>query len=128
MYIFTTISFCLVCAFLIVLLRQIKPELAVALSVMSAGIVLTVVVISTTGITDAVINICTKASFSPDNIKVLIKALGICYITGLAKDCGVDCGESALASKIDLAGRVSICAMSLPLFSQILDFSVSLLK
>ncbi len=128
MYIFTIISFCLVCAFLIVLIRQVKPELAVALSVISAGIVLTIIVVNTTGITDAVMNICNKASFSPNNIKILIKALGICYITGLAKDCCVDCGESALASKIDLAGRVSICAMSLPLFSQILDFSVSLLK
>ena len=40
-------------------------------------------------------------------LTILWKALGICYLTGIAGDLCQDCGESALARTVELWGRLS---------------------
>lgn len=58
---------------------------------------------------------------SGEYIGILIKSLAICYITQIASDCCRDCGENAIASRIDFAGKISLLLLSLPLFEKILD-------
>ena len=48
-------------------------------------------------------------------LTILWKALGICYLTGIAGDLCQDCGESALARTVELWGRLSLVLLSLPL-------------
>lgn len=60
-------------------------------------------------------------------IAVLMKALAVCYITGLAADCCRDAGESAIASRIDFAGRIAVVLISVPLFRNILAIIKGLL-
>ena len=52
--------------------------------------------------------------------EILWKALGICYITGIAGDLCQDCGESALAKTVELWGRLSLVLLSLPLLETLL--------
>ena len=58
---------------------------------------------------------------------VIIKALGICYVTQLASDTCQDAGERAMAGKIELAGRVAVLLLSLPMFSSILQIALELI-
>ena len=53
-------------------------------------------------------------------LEILWKALGICYITGIAGDLCQDCGESALAKTVELWGRLSLVLLSLPLLETLL--------
>lgn len=128
MYILTVIGFCFISTALLTLVRQYKPEFAMPLSLLCAAMILIAVVVQAAGVTDTIMSITEKASVSQENIRVLLKGLGICYVTQLAKDCCMDSGESALASKIDLAGRISLAVLSLPLLSQILDYVTHLLQ
>lgn len=59
---------------------------------------------------------------------ILFKALGICLITQLASDACRDAGEAALASKADLAGKVTLLVLALPLFQKIGELAVSLIN
>lgn len=49
-----------------------------------------------------------KTSLPAAYLEILWKALGICYITGIAGDLCQDCGESALAKTVELWGRLSL--------------------
>ena len=51
---------------------------------------------------------------------VLLKALAVCYITQLASDCCRDSGESAVAGKIEFAGKIAVLLIAVPLFESIL--------
>ena len=50
---------------------------------------------------------------------LLLKSLGMCYITQFSCDCCKDAGETALAGRIELAGKIAIIFMCLPLFKNI---------
>lgn len=47
---------------------------------------------------------------------IMLKSVGICYLTRLAADICRDSGESALASSAEAAGKISLLVLALPLF------------
>ena len=64
---------------------------------------------------------------APEYVQILFKALGICLITQIACDACRDLGETAVASKVEAAGKISVLLISLPLFEQILAVVGSLI-
>ena len=52
---------------------------------------------------------------------VAFKALGICVVTGFIADLCRDAGQSALASRAELAGRCAVFILSLPLLNSLLE-------
>ena len=59
---------------------------------------------------------------------ILLKSLGICYITQLSVDICRDSSENALASQLMTAGKIAVLAVSLPLFGAVLEMVRKLLE
>lgn len=66
-------------------------------------------------------NLLNKARLSYSNLSVLIKSIGICYITQIASDVCKDSGQAAISSKIELVGRIALCICAIPLYREILS-------
>jgi len=62
-----------------------------------------------------------KTSLPAAYLEILWKALGICYITGIAGDLCQDCGESALAKTVELWGRLSLVETLLRTVTEVLS-------
>lgn len=60
--------------------------------------------------------------------KILFKCLGICVITQFASDVCNDASHTALAGQIILAGKICIVALSIPVFSAVLEMIKGLIK
>lgn len=60
-------------------------------------------------------------------IKIILKALSIAYITQLCINICNDSGQSAIAGKVELAGKVIILILAIPLFEQLLKISTDLI-
>ena len=60
-------------------------------------------------------------------IKILIKSLGVVYLTQFTIDYCRDCGENAIATQVMLAGKVALVIISLPLFNAFIDMVKGLL-
>lgn len=60
-------------------------------------------------------------------VQILFKALGLCFITQIACDACRDLGETAIASKVETAGKLSVLLVSLPLFEKILGIAGGLI-
>lgn len=52
---------------------------------------------------------------------IILKALGICILTQLAADICRDSRETAMASAVELAGRISLLLLCVPLVEKLLD-------
>ncbi len=50
---------------------------------------------------------------------ILLKGLGVCLLTQTAADSCRDAGETALAGKAELTGKITLLAMSVPLFEKV---------
>ena len=48
-------------------------------------------------------------------LEPIIKITGIAYITNLSSQICVDAGETALASRVELAGKIAICMLTIPI-------------
>lgn len=102
-----------------VMLRRYHAEYGILISI-ACGILLLAAVLQQISPAIQQINRFFAASGMPEEyILILFKSLGICYITQFAADTCRDAGESALAVKTEIAGRISILLLSLPLFGEI---------
>ncbi len=59
-------------------------------------------------------------------VPVLLKVLGIGYVTQFAADTCRDLGEAGIASKVELCGRGEILLLCLPHFKTLLDVALGL--
>lgn len=123
----TICGFGLLAVVLCVVIRQIKPDSALGIS-LAAGIVIIAAVISASAPSIAALSeLSEKAGIDANLVKILLKALAVCYITTLCADCARDAGESALGSKLELAGRAAIAVISLPVFTNLAEFVTGML-
>ena len=117
-----------VAAFLAVMLRQQRPEQAMAVS-LAAGIgILALVLSKALPVIGTLRELLSTAALPEEYGAILFKALGICLLTQLAADACKDAGESALASKAELAGKLMLLMLALPLFEKIAQLAASLIK
>ena len=72
-------------------------------------------------------DIYSRAGADEEYLTVLFKALGICYITQFACDICKDSGENALATQAELAGKISLMVIALPLFESLADIVAKLI-
>ena len=116
-----------VVAVLSVILRHQRPEQALIL-VLITGVVITVALLGKAeSILDELSAVLSRSGLSSEYTTILFKGLGICLITQLASDTCKDAGESALSAKAELAGRVSLLLLGLPLFQKIASVAVELI-
>lgn len=54
-------------------------------------------------------------------ISVLIKMIGVTYIAGFASDICKDSGHQAMASQIQIFGKLTIMAVCMPIFVNLLE-------
>lgn len=117
-----------VAAFLAVLLRQQRPEQAMAIGLLAGIGVLVLVLTKALPTISSIKEMLDSSSLPGDYGVILFKALGICLLTQLAADTCRDAGETALAGKAELAGKVGLVMLSLPLFQKIADLAISLIN
>ncbi len=112
---------------LCVIVRQIKPESAVFVGIAAGLAILAAVITTAAPSIKAIAELAESAGIDGEFTKVLLKALAVCYITTLSADCARDAGESAVASKLELGGRISIAAISLPVFTNLANMVTGLI-
>ncbi len=54
--------------------------------------------------------------------RLMMKAVGIAFLVSISSSFCRDLGESGIAEKLELCGKVAILALSVPVLTEILDF------
>ena len=68
-----------------------------------------------------------KASINSQFLGILLKITGIALLTEFAVSICKDAGESAIANKVDMGGKVIIISMSIPIIASLLETVVKIL-
>lgn len=61
-------------------------------------------------------------------VKLMVKILGICFLSQLIINICNDSGESALASQTELASKIIVTVMLLPLFESLIKIIAGIMK
>lgn len=115
-------------AMLAVVLRTRRPELAMCLS-LGAGVLVLLTLLRQAGtLFGSVRGLLEVGGISSEYLKAVLKGAGICMITQLTADTCRDAGETALAGKAELAGRLLLLAVAIPLFEDVLQLVTALIN
>ena len=79
------------------------------------------------GIIDMIQSISSKTNINNDFLIILIKITGIAILTEFAVSICKDAGESAIASKVDVGGKILIISLSIPIINALIDTIVKIL-
>ena len=127
MAVFQIAAFGLLAASIVVLVRAYRPEMALQISIVAGLLLLIYIVAQVSGILTSLQAISEKYGVNSAYIGILIKIIGIAYIAQFACEICKDAGESAMASKVELGGRIMILAAALPAAVTLLDMVAALL-
>lgn len=126
MDIFTVCAFSLISLCVVVLVKQLRQEL-VPLTIAVIGVVfLGYLMIQLKPVIEFIGNTA-KQSGMGGYFTVLIKALAIALSCQVCAEICRDCGENSLASKVELAGKIGIIILSLPILQQLLTMAREML-
>ena len=112
---------------IIVILKEYKPEFAIYVSIISGIIILFLIMDRLYGIVNLLINISNKAGAGTEFIGILLKITGIAILTEFAVSICKDSGETAIANKVDLGGKVIIISISIPIITALLELLIQIL-
>lgn len=111
----------LISVVIILVLKQYKPEFAIYVSLIAGVIILLMALTQISGIINLLKDISNKANVNNQFLGLLLKITGIAFLTEFAVSVSNDCGETAIANKIDLGGKATIIVISLPIINSLLE-------
>ena len=117
----------LISVIIIIILKQYKPEFTVYVSICAGIIILSLIMTRLGAVIELLTELSNKVSDTNGFLTILIKITGIAFLTEFAVSICKDSGESAIASKVDLGGKVIIISMSVPIISALLETIVKVL-
>ncbi|MBE0466259.1 MAG: stage III sporulation protein AD [Candidatus Desulforudis sp.] len=121
------VGFGLVAAVLVIILRQYKPEIALLVSV-AAGIALFLAILGKIGaVIEVLHDLSRRANVNMVYLGAILKIVGIAYIADFGAQVCRDAGEGALASKIELAAKILILVLAIPIVMAVLDILMKIL-
>ena len=101
-------------------LKSIKSEYAIWI-LLAAGVVLGISVVGKLQLlVEELLFFQTYVSSYGSYVKLLVKILGITYLAEISADLCKDAGAGALASQIELFGKITILVLSLPILLALL--------
>ena len=117
----------LVALIFIIVIKQYKPEFAIYISLIAGALILLLVMDKFAGIIELLKALASKASVNNEFLLILLKITGIAFLTEFAVSICKDSGETAIANKVDLGGKVIIMSMSIPIMSSLLETIIKIL-
>ncbi len=118
---FAILGFALIVTVLLIVIRKEKPEIAVILAVGAGAVVFSVLLKNIFQIITVFESLALKSQFNLDYLKLMIKILGLAYLAGFGAQICKDAGEGSMAAKIELAGKIVILSLGIPVMVGLLN-------
>lgn len=116
-------------AMTVALLRKFGSDFAVMVKICAGIVLVGAVVLSITPIVNYVNELSEEVGNGrlSESVELMLRVLAVALITHVSANICRDCGESTLASYLELGGKVEILVLSLPMVKGIVDLAVGML-
>ncbi|EJW18018.1 stage III sporulation protein AD [Paenibacillus alvei] len=117
----------LLATILVLVVKEQKPMFAFIISTF-AGIAVFLFLIGKIEVVIQVLeDLAERSGIQPIYLKTILKMIGIAYIAEFGAQIVRDAGQDGMASKIELAGKVLIMVLAIPIISVIIETVMKLL-
>jgi len=109
-----------------VVLKQIRPEIALQLSILAGASIFILILSKVRVIVDLLQTLADQANISSYYLLIILKIVGVAYLAEFGAQICRDAGEGALATKIELAAKVGVIILAIPIIVAITESLVRL--
>ncbi|CUH97436.1 putative membrane protein [Propionispora sp. 2/2-37] len=109
------------------IIRRERPEIALQLTLALSAIIFLLILAKINTVLNLFRDLAEKANISQLYLNTILKIIGIAYIAEFGAQVCRDAGEGAIAGKIELAGKVMVMVMAIPIIVLVLDTVVRLI-
>lgn len=110
------------------LIKEYKPSLAILAVIATVLVIFGYILYQLTSVFDFLGTVYTKVSYGKAFFPILLKVLTVAYIADFVAQICKDAGECAIGSKVELAGKVVIFYLSIPVMMSVLETLTKLLN
>jgi len=114
----------IVASLLYLILQDIQPSFAFLLLLLTSIVIIIVVIQQIQLIIELIQSLGDKAAIESTYIQTILKIIGIAYITEIGANITKDAGLSSVASKLELAGKIFILLLAIPIITAVIDIII----
>ncbi|WP_198507889.1 stage III sporulation protein AD [Bacillus sp. FJAT-45037] len=117
----------LIATFLALVVKEQKPMFAFLLTVFVGVVIFVFLVDEITKIITMLESIARSANINMMYLQTILKIIGIAYIAEFGAQIAKDAGQAAISTKIELAGKILILVMAIPILTAVIEMVLALL-
>lgn len=117
----------LTAALLYIILKDVQPSFAYLLLLLTSIYILFLVIKQIGIIIQLLQSLGERANVQSFYIDTILKIIGIAYITELGSNITKDAGLSSVSAKIELAGKVFILLLAIPIITAVVEAMIHLI-
>jgi stage III sporulation protein AD len=115
----------LICVAVGSVIKLVRGEMAFAVRIAGLLVAFGMIILSSDVLLRDVSDALDAGSFS-EYAELILKSLGIAVLTHVAAAVCRDCGEGGLAGAVELAGKIEILLLSLPMIERLLKYTAEI--
>lgn len=121
------VGIALVSTFLALIVKEQKPNFAFLLIVFVGCSIFLFLVDKIYSVVQMIEKLAADAKVNLIYVETILKIIGIAYIAEFASQITKDAGQGTIASKIELAGKILILAMAIPILTVLIETIIQLI-
>ena len=126
MEIWQIVGLALIVTVISVVLKQIRPEIAMQLTILAGASIFILIISKIKIIVDLLQTLADQANISSYYLIIVLKIVGVAYLAEFGAQICRDAGEGALATKIEVAAKVGVIVLAIPIIVAITESLVRL--
>lgn len=109
------------------IVKSFKPELSLYVVLATILVIFLMALDKLTAVFQFLASVYNEMTYGKDFFPIIIKVLVVAYLADFTSQLCRDAGETAIGSKVELAGKIIIFYLSMPILLAILELINSLL-
>ncbi|MBE6031846.1 MAG: stage III sporulation protein AD [Firmicutes bacterium] len=107
--------------------KSYKPEISLYIVIATVLLLFSLILLRLTAVFDYLGSIYDRITYGKAFFPILLKVLGVAYVTDFTAQLCKDAGEGSIGNKVELAGKVIIFYLAVPIMMSVLELVADLL-
>ncbi len=109
------------------ILKETRPEFTIFISLITGVIIFLALIPKLVYLLDVMRDLSQKVDIEIIYFSTILKIIGIAYIVEFGSQLCRDAGENSIAMKIEMAGKLSILVLSIPILLGLMELIMKIL-
>ncbi len=127
MDIFRIVGLGIISTVLTVILKNLKSEFAIYITIVTSIAIFFLILGPLSYAIDVLKDLSLKADLEITYFSIILKIIGTAYLVEFGSQICRDAGENSIAMKLELAGKVSIMVIAIPILLGLMDLIMKIL-